>query len=50
MALNPQTTQLGFYFTKVVNCGLDDVVVQASDAGSSELILDGQAWPTPASK
>ena len=43
VALNPQTTQLGFYFTKVVNCGLDDVVVQASDAGSSELILDGQS-------
>ncbi len=43
VALNPQTTQLGFYFTKVVNCALDDLVVQASDAGSSELILNGQS-------
>lgn len=43
VALDPATTQLGFYFTKDVNCALDDVVVQASDAGSSELILNGQS-------
>ncbi len=43
VALDPQTTQIGFYFTKTVNCALDDVVVQASDAGSSELILNGQS-------
>lgn len=43
VAMDPQTTQIGFYFTKVVNCALDDVVVQASDAGSSELILSGQS-------
>lgn len=31
VALNPQTTQIGFYFTKNgYNCALDDVVVQAS--------------------
>ncbi len=43
VALDPQTTQIGFYFTKVKNCALDDVVVQASDASSSELILNGQS-------
>ena len=41
--LASQTTQLSFHFTKVVNCGLDDLVVQAGDAGSSELILSGQS-------
>ena len=43
VALDPQTTQIGFYFTKNVNCALDDVVVQASAAGSSELILSAQS-------
>mgnify|MGYP003582757596 FL=1 len=43
VALDSQTTQIGFYYTKVKNCALDDVVVQASDAGSSELILSGQS-------
>ena len=43
VALDPQTTQIGFYFTKAVNCALDDVVVQASDAGSSTLVLSGQS-------
>jgi len=28
VALNPQTTQIGFYFTKSYNCALDDVIVQ----------------------
>ena len=43
VALNPQTTQIGFYFTKVKNCALDDVIVQASDAGSSTLVVDAQS-------
>ncbi|NCA83404.1 MAG: hypothetical protein EOM72_11785 [Opitutae bacterium] len=43
VALAPQTTQIGFYFTKVKNCALDDVVVQASDSGSSTLVLDAQS-------
>lgn len=43
VALDSQTTQIGFYYTKVKNCALDDVVVQASDAGSSELVLSGQS-------
>ena len=30
VALDPQTTQIGFYFTKTYNVALDDVVVQAS--------------------
>ena len=30
VALDPGTTQLGFYFTKVYNVALDDVIVQAS--------------------
>ncbi|MDY0149538.1 MAG: caspase family protein, partial [Kiritimatiellia bacterium] len=43
VALEPQTTQIGFYFTKVKNCGLDDVIVQASDAGSSTLVVEAQS-------
>ena len=39
VALNPQTTQLKFSFTKVYNCGFDDVVVQAVSASAS-LVLD----------
>ncbi len=35
VALNPLTTQLKFVFTKVVNCALDDIVVQTSSAGGS---------------
>ncbi len=35
VALNPQTTQLKFVFTKVVNCGFDDVLVQTAAAGGS---------------
>ena len=35
VALNPQTTQLKFMFTKSVNCGFDDVVVQGSGAAGS---------------
>ena len=38
VALNPQTTQVGFYFTKVVNCALDDVIVQAGGAGSPSFV------------
>lgn len=30
VALNPQTTQLRFTFTKVVNCAFDDLVVQGA--------------------
>ena len=30
VALDPATTQIGFYFTKTYNCALDDVIVQAS--------------------
>lgn len=44
VALDPQTTQIGFYFTKNgYNCALDDVVVQASDSGSSTLVLTAQS-------
>jgi hypothetical protein len=43
VALDPQTTQLSFHFTKVVNCALDDLVVQAGDAGSSTLVLTAQS-------
>ena len=39
VALNPQTTQLKFVFTKVYNCGFDDVVVQGT-AVSATLVLD----------
>ena len=39
VALDAQTTQLKFYFTKSVNCGFDDVVVQAVSASAS-LVLD----------
>jgi hypothetical protein len=39
VALNPLTTQLKFVFTKIVNCGFDDVVVQAA-AASASLVLD----------
>ncbi|MGD9612300.1 MAG: MBG domain-containing protein [Kiritimatiellia bacterium] len=39
VALDPQTTQLKFGFTKVYNCGFDDVVVQAVSASAS-LVLD----------
>ena len=37
--LDSQTTQLKFSFTKVYNCGFDDVVVQAVSASAS-LVLD----------
>ncbi len=30
VTLNPQTTQLKFTFTKVVNCAMDDIVVQGA--------------------
>ena len=35
VALNPQTTQIKFSFTKSVNCALDDVIVQTTAAGGS---------------
>ena len=38
VALNPQTTQLGFFFTKSVNCALDDVIVQAGAGGASAYV------------
>ena len=37
--LDSQTTQLKFSFTKVYNCGFDDVVVQAVSASAS-IVLD----------
>jgi len=43
VALDAQTTQIGFYFTKVKNCALDDVIVQAGDAGSSTVVVDAQS-------
>ena len=39
VTLDPQTTQLKFLFTKSVNCGFDDVVVQGVSASAS-LVLD----------
>ncbi len=39
VALDPQTTQLKFSFTKIYNCGFDDVAVQAVSA-SATLVLD----------
>jgi hypothetical protein len=36
VALNPQTTQLKFTFTKVVNCAFDDLVVQGNDGPSED--------------
>lgn len=46
--LTSGTTQIGFFFTKVVNCALDDVVVTASAtpsgtwvAGYSNLLVNG---------
>ncbi len=39
VALNPQTTQLKFLFTKTYNCGFDDVVVQ-TQAGGGSVVAD----------
>ena len=39
VALNPQTTQLKFVFTKTVNCAFDDLIVQGS-AGGGSLVAD----------
>ena len=39
VALDPQTTQLKFAFTKVYNCAFDDVVVQAA-AGGGSIVAD----------
>jgi phenolic acid decarboxylase len=32
--LDPQTTQIKFTFTRIVNCSLDDIVIQGAAAGS----------------
>lgn len=40
VALDTQTTQLKFVFTKSYNCALDDVVVQAGAGGGGSIILD----------